>query len=146
MARARLVTPRRQGHRSDTSAAEIVAAGSGDLAKIVAIVEDDPHPGAQRPGISAQGRDLVHVQVAVLDLADPPRRDPHQIGNLSLGKSQPFAFLGKVERADPGLGAATLRSKRVIVPVVQLGADVVPVVKLRRDPSLRFPSKANQPS
>ncbi len=58
---------------ADERAATCAGSASGDLAEVVAVVENDPHAGAQRPGIPAQCRDLVDVEVAVLDLAYPAR-------------------------------------------------------------------------
>ncbi len=58
---------------ADGQAVTCAGSASGDLAKIVAVVENDPHAGTQRPGIPAQRRNLVDVKVTVLDLAHPAR-------------------------------------------------------------------------
>lgn len=119
---------------------------SGNLTEVVAVVEDDPHPGAERSCISAQRRDLVGLQITVLDLADPTGRDTHQLGHLPLGQAQPLPLFGKMEGADPRLGTGTFYVERFIVPVVQLSPNVVPVMEVAHQPSLRFLSKASQPS
>src|SRR5258705_11107832 len=107
-----------------------------DLPQIVAVVEDDAEPGAQRLRVPAEGGDFIDVQVAVLDLADPAGCDAHEVGDLALRESEPLAFLGEVEGADPRLGPCPLRVQRVDVAVVELGADVVPVVELGHESSL----------
>ncbi len=59
----------------DTDERAVTCAGSasGDLAEVVTVVENDPHAGTQRPGIPSQCRNLVDVEVAVLDRAYPAR-------------------------------------------------------------------------
>ncbi|WP_187151560.1 hypothetical protein [Salinispora tropica] len=83
-------------------------------------------------------------KIAVLDLAHPTRRDP--IGSATCHwASEMLSLLGKLVCADPCFSAGAFHLERVVVSIVQLGADVVPIMEVTHQPSQNFLSKASQP-
>ncbi|GAA1505617.1 hypothetical protein GCM10009827_019070 [Dactylosporangium maewongense] len=66
----------------------------------------------------------------------PPVRSIGEVRDLALRESNALAFFGEVEGADPRLGSCPFGAQRVAVSVVELGADVVPVVELSHEPPI----------